>query len=202
MLLENEPVGSVESTFTVSRRPLSFCKVSSWDKHMQTNIALGRCEKLRQRYVVISRNTISTGRALRSRKSWAAILNIFQPVDILARRPYGQSLLLLAPDYRWCFIYSCKINQTAMSVPIFASHHQNKISELKQWLCRMLRCVGKCVFACVWSFQDRMERNTSILKRFVSTPWSSTVDRCCILQVDHFTLVTFAFSIFFLGIQK
>lgn len=29
VLLENEPVDSVESTFTVSRRPLSFCKVSS-----------------------------------------------------------------------------------------------------------------------------------------------------------------------------
>lgn len=167
MLLENEAVDSVESTFAVSHRPLGFWKVLSGDKHLQTNIAPGGCyEKLRQRYAVISWNTISTGRVLHSGKSWAAVFSISQPVDVLVQRPYGPSLLLLAPDHRWCFIYSCKINQTAMSVPILASHHQNKITELKQWRRLVLRCAGNgfhacvCAVACVRAIQERLEQHT------------------------------------------
>lgn len=141
--------------------------------------------------MVISWNTISAGRAFA--KKLSCNFNIFQPVDVLVRDPYGHPLFLLAPDHRWCSIYSCKINQTAMSVPIFASQHQNNITELKQSLCRMLRCVGKCELVSL--SQERMAEPKHPEEVF-SSLWSS-VNRCCILQVDHFTLVTFTYFYFF-----
>lgn len=149
-----------------------------------------RYEKLRQRYVVISWNTISTGRVFA--KKLSCNFNIFQPIDVLVRHPYGQPLFLLAPDHRWCSIYSCKINQTAVSVLIFASQHQNRIIELKQRLCHMLRCAGKCEFMRL--SQERTEPNPSILKRFVSTLWLSVNTQCSHSGPEgHFHLFIYLF---------
>lgn len=118
-----------------------------------------RYEKLRQRYVVISWNTISTGRAFA--KKLSCNFTIFQPIDVLVQHPYGQPLFLLAPDHRWSSIYSCKINQTAVSVPIFASQHQNGIIELKQWPCHMLNCAGVSVSLCVYPKNGWSETQSS-----------------------------------------